>query len=314
MKKNALNTMKTLEDDLSIIKQLVDYQLVIKKNKQRPQTKKYFRLTRFFYRYFHSKEGAMHFPLYVEGLAQEHAVALQTQAHYIGELIRRYELKNVSEMGCGMGYNAFLLAQQFPDVRFKAYDISLSSLAFARKRIKAQSNLSYFPSAWQSPQHWNKPIDLMFAVESFCYAEDVAQVFAALSQKLNAGGHFVIFDAFNTAALQEASMDLEEAISLTAWAFALKAWHRVEEVEKTAQQYGFVLRSKIDFSEAVMPNLLRFQQDMQSLCRKKWFTALAQSQILPEVLLGHITGGLLGGHTLASKAQGYFYLHFQKEN
>ncbi len=302
-----------LIEDLEIIKRLIDYQSVVKKNYQAPQTKRYFQLTRFLYKYFHSKEGAMHFPLYPEGLTAEHAIALQTQANHIGELINQHALKNISEMGCGMGYNSFLLAQQFPEVSFKGYDISLASLRFARKQARKQNNLNYFPSAWQSPQHWNTPIDLLFAVESFCYAENLKQLFPTLSCKLNEEGHFVIFDAFNTSAIQTASPALQQAISLTAWAFALKAWHKVEEVESTAQQYGFVLRNKIDFSEAVMPNLLRFQRDMQALCRKKWFAKLAKSRLFPEVLLGHITGGLLGGHTLASEAQGYFYLHFQKK-
>jgi SAM-dependent methyltransferase len=306
--------MNTLQEDLDLVTQLFDYEGFINKKMTSQQVKRYFQMTAFFYRQFHSKQGAMHFPLYLEGGADNHYDALHTQANYISSLIETHQLTRSLEIGCGMGFNSLLLAKKHPHTKFKGLDPALSHLRFARKKSKGIANLSYAPGDWHEPTYWTSPSDLMYAVESFCYITDLEKVLQSIAQNLDSSRHFVVFDAFCLPQLEESIPELKQAIQLSAAAFAVKAWWNVEEVIIKARKQGLKLVSKQDLSNEVMPNLLRFQKDTRALFQKKWFQYLLKNRLLPNIWIGHLIGGLLGAHTLGSKAQGYFYLHFQKEN
>ncbi len=306
--------MIELEKDLDIIAQLFDFEGFMSKKMNTQQVKRYFQMTAFLYRRFHSKQGAMHFPLYTGAGEKQHHEALHTQANYISQIIEKYKPSHITELGCGMGFNSLVLAKRYPRVLFKGLDPSLAHLRFARKEAQMIENLSYAPASWGESAFWSSPMDLLYAVESFCYASNLPQVMQQIAQKLSPEGHLLIFDAFTTDALKHGSASLRSAVRLSAAAFAVSAWHNIEEVIQEAEKQGLALITRQDLSTEAMPNLRRFQQDTRALFYKKWFRYLLKNRLIPEVWIGHLIGGLLGLHTIGSEAQGYYYLHFKKKS
>ncbi|GAB4401599.1 MAG: hypothetical protein OHK0053_24510 [Microscillaceae bacterium] len=275
----------------------------------------YFGWTAWLYRLFHSREGAMHLPVYLPDGNGQHYEALQTQVRYLTPLLSKQTRLRVLEMGCGMGYNSHWLARHFPEHQFWGLDASLSHLRQARAMARYFRNLHFVPGNYHAPEAWPGPMHLIFAIESFCYVQDVEGVLAALAKNLSPGGHLVIFDAFAGTGFAHCSLREQQAQRLSALSFAVRDWWPVEIVKQKAAQQGLQLQAQTDYSAAVLPNLIRFQEDMRKTLGqyKPWFAWAYRRGVLPKAVFLHIMGGLLGAHTMASPAQRYYLLHWQKK-
>lgn len=304
--------MYTLKEDLDALKLLFSAQKLQAYVLDSEASQRYYNSTRKLYRWFHSQEGAMHFPLYLNR-ADNHTIALQNQLDIISLAIHHENVKKVVEMGCGMGFNTLWWAKKYPHTKVVGLDIHEKNLSFARKRGNNMPNLNYQLGDWNVAEPEVVNADVLFAIESFCYVKNLHGSFKKIADMTCAGARVLIFDAFkeHTNGLHQAS-EWTEAIDLTAWGFAVNQWHKVEEVITIAKEYGFRLVEKKDYTPAIMPNLLRLQRDMQKLIRNQWFKAALLCRTIPVPVQGHIISGLLSAHTMQAPAHRYFMLHFIK--
>jgi len=155
----------------------------------------YYKGSGFFYRNFHSENGAMHLPV-AESPTQSHKEKLLFQANSIASVIDTYNYEKVLELGCGMGFNSNYLASKFKDKHFKAIDLTPQNIKFAKQKASDLSNISFNVADFDALDLGNEKFDLIFAVETLCHSKDISKLLNKLEKYLNIGGRIIIFDGY----------------------------------------------------------------------------------------------------------------------
>jgi SAM-dependent methyltransferase len=147
----------------------------------------------------------------------------------------------------------------------------------------------------------------VFAVESVCHANDMGKVLSKIYRLLNPGGYFILFDGFRKHGFDKFDAEIKKAVRLTEVAMAIAHPWIVDDWLELARQKGFNVFSVEDLSEAIMPNLMRFQ-----LLAKGYYKypliSHAFLKVLSPTMLENSIAGLLLPFTVKAGAQGYFNL------
>lgn len=306
-----MNNLDLLEKDLEKINKIIDIQKLAKENWQTQTIEKYYQKMDFLYRYFHSKEGAMHFPLYLPNGEKHHAEALTVQSNYIIEQAKKINAKKVMELGCGMGYNVRYIAEHLKEVESYGLDLSKKHLLFAEKKSKHLSNTHWIEGNLENPLV--KDFDILFAVESFCYTQNIENTLQNWYNITQKGGKAIIFDVFLPPTYQSAHKSYQIATQITAVGFAVKHWWEITHLQKKAEQIGWKVNRIDDISSSIQKNLSRFAKDASRLLDYHFVTKLCyQMGILPSVWLKHCFTGILAAHTIGSEAQSYYQIELEK--
>jgi arsenite methyltransferase len=302
--------MKSLAEDLDLLSKVFDLDQVANEQVDAHSVTKYYRWTNWLYRRFHSREGAMHFPIYTPGHAKNHFEGLAEQARLISDYVKRKQ--SVTEIGCGFGYNLRQLNKVQAELKGIGIDTSAShvnrAIRFARREnLKLEFKQGTF-SRLPLMDSW---ADVVFAVESFCYSEDIKIDLAEVHRVLKAGGVFIVFDLFRQPSFVSADDSNKLASLLSAKGFALKQWQKLDEWLAVAECLGFQVLLTSDFSAAITPNVNRIQKDS-----RKFIERLGQFQwiknLIPNAVLKHAISGLLGPHLLAPELHGYYQVVLRK--
>jgi SAM-dependent methyltransferase len=311
---NPLPSLNTLHADLTLVQNLVDISSLLRQKVAKQNIKQYYRLTNFLYRRFHSHEGAMHFPLYLPNQAQNHFEGLTAQAQFVAAQCAEIQAHNVLEIGSGQGYNTLWLAKQNADSHFTGLDLMpfQARQAQHKARKSALSNAQFIAGDFAKPPFSADSFELVFAVESFCYARRLAEVLTEVARILRKGGRLVIFDVFLHEGFENLPFEVQTATQLTGIGFAVARWYAWAELIAAAEQVGLFLLDSQNLSSAVRPNLLRFQTDMRRWLMNPWFRRLVRLHLIPKAILWHGITGLLAAHTVGDEAQGYFQIVFEK--
>ena len=246
----------------------------------------YYSLNGFLYRWYHSKEGAMHLPIKFNE-SEKHIDKLQYQINYVKQFICNEKTSMVLELGCGMGYNSIMLAHQYPEVRFHGLDLTDENLKVARKNSTQLTNLEFKKGDFNNLE-LNEQYDLIFAVETLCYSIDINSTIKQALTLLKPGGKIIIFDVYETEALSQSSELIREAYRWHTWGFALDKYNNWSDL------YDYFQITVIeDFSKHVLSNLKAYRKG--SVDALSWFglvKLLLRLGILPLRIFGHIVAGL----------------------
>lgn len=273
----------------------------------------YYKKLAWLYRLFHSKDGAMHLPLKFSEDTSHHEKLL-AQAKTIQTLIRTNNYKNILELGCGMGHNLNFLSRENPDIYFTGLDISKSNLDIAHRNNSVSDRLRFQLGSYQDLMNINQKYDLIFAIETLCYADNLVELLNGLSDNLTENGSILIFDVF----VKNSSKPLVDphearAYHLLNWGFALNHFHSLDSVRPSDHLKNLSLEECVDLRDNILSNLKTFQK---GACRAFQFPIclklLYRMRVIPLEAIKHLAAGLFAFYFIQTRYIGYLMLRFRK--
>ncbi len=276
-----------------------------------PRVQAYYRECHAAYRKHHSSEGAAHMALN-EGD--------RFDPDGFREHLRRIEARwsadapaDVLELGFGQGFNLGYLAPRHPGRRFRGIDLTPDHLALATERMAAAGvtntdlqlgDLHHLPLS-------DRCVDEVFAIEAFCYAQDLPQALGEVSRVLRPGGRFTLFDGYQPRPLAALDPDGAMAVQLVARGTALEGWQVPAEMIVEAARHGLTLEKQDVLDAQVLPNLRRLDRLIGAVIRIPWLARRALARRAPARSRNVLSGYLLYP-TVAMGLLGYQEIVFRR--
>jgi SAM-dependent methyltransferase len=273
----------------------------------------YYYKSTFFYKKFHSPEGAMHFPVSFSAQTP-HREKLLYQADYIHELVNKHGYTTILELGCGLGFNSNYLASKNPDKKFVGIDITPTNIKYATKQAKALNNVRYDQGDFDSIKAEGQHYDLIFGVETLCYSTNLTSLMATLSKRLNNNGRIVIFDGYVKQNTFNFRSEVEaKAYKLLTWGFALTDFQKLDETLHTVSDF-LTLESVEEYTENILPNYITLQMNSKkALNLPLLLKCLLKIGILSKPFVKHLSAGVFGPYFLKEGFLGYYKIGFVKK-
>ncbi len=273
----------------------------------------YYTHSSFYYRKFHSPEGAMHVPVsFADGVPHLHK--LQYQARFVESLISRYNYTRVLELGFGMGFNTRYLAQRNPQVQFTGIDLTASNVKRARQKAKNLPNTTFMQDSFDEPEHTSQSYDLIFAVETLCHSKDMAGVLERYAHLLSENGRLVVFDGLKKRPEALPDKISARAYQLLLWGFALERFFTLDDIMNSEKLHSLKFEAVTEYSKNVLPNMLTFQRGAYKALRFPGvLKMLLRLGILPLELIKQIAAGLTSAYFLEKRYLGYYKLVLVKK-
>jgi ubiquinone/menaquinone biosynthesis C-methylase UbiE len=261
------------------------------------------------YEFFHSPEGAVHMALNYDGVFNKDGY--YGQAQLVQKQIMELLPKFVLELGSGKGFNTLYLAKRNQGIDFWGIDITPNHIVYAKDKAVEITNLHFQQANFQALQFKDNTFDIVYEVESVCHAENMEQALSEIYRVLRPSGRFIVFDGFRKSGFDQFNEDIKLASRLSEIAMAIANPWIIDDWLTLAQKIGFEVINIDDLSEAIMPNLLKFQ-----LLARGYFKFPSLSRMLlnalPTALVKNSIAGLLMPFTIKAKAQGYFNIVIRK--
>ena len=295
------------------IRRVFDTEALLQRDVSKQYTVDYYTKTNFFYRHFHSKKGAMHFPLYWHEGIKGHDDGLQQQALFVQAQATMLQASHILELGSGQGYNSCLLANWLPNIQFTGIDLTPLHVQQASEKTATLSNLHFVQGNFEALSFENNSFDIAFGVETLCHAHDSLKVFTETYRILKPNGRMIVFDGFHTkkrAAMTEAEC---QAVDLLALAFAVQEFKEIERWMEKACQAGFKVLAKKNIALAILPNLKTLEQGANRLFTYPTLTKIATKiGLLPQFSAIHAIAGMLAPTLIEEGVIGYFQVVLEK--
>ena len=274
----------------------------------------YYSKSAFFYKKFHSKEGAMHLPISFSD-KDSHASKLLYQANSIHDIIHANGYTKVLELGCGMGFNSNYLARKNPAVNFTGVDLTLNNIKEANKNAKELNNVNFKQMDFDALTELEEQYDLVFAVETLCHSKDVAQVIAHINEKLTATGKIIIYDGYvrpNTIPLSNKWE--ERSYKLLSWGFAMKEFQDLGRLQSSQKIQHLNIEEIKDYSVNVLPNYQAFQRGAIKAFRyPRLLKLMLKTRLISMALIKQMSAGLFGPYLINKGYLGYYKIVLSKK-
>jgi len=268
----------------------------ILKDEGKPILAKYYSQSRWGYEKIHSADAAMHMPL-SEGDAYD-PKGLEAQPREIIRVAREIGAKRIFELGCGQGYNARLIARECPEIEVVALDLMPAHVKKANERGADLPNFRAIQGSFEEIPKDIGSFDIVFAVETLCYASSAEDVSAQVFERLNPGGHFIMWDAFRRKGFEQMPENLQTAaklyeytLAVTHGFFAEGAW--AEAMKKA----GFGDVEVTDVTREARGGLIRLSRQSFSFLTKPKFRFYRW--ITPKYMKRNAVAGLIGSYMVA---------------
>lgn len=155
------------------------------------RVKNYYKRTKWLlFRLFASNIGFMHIGLSNSGKYRKNSGYEFAQLLYVNKFIINHPVKNVLELGCGQGTNLAFLAWKNPNINLFGIDL-YSTKRFYKRNVKIIVGDYHDLSMFQ-----DNSVDLIYAIETLCYATNINKVFQEAYRILVKNGKIIIFDAY----------------------------------------------------------------------------------------------------------------------
>lgn len=253
------------------------------------EIRKYYKYSRFGYRFVHSPEGAMHMALNPDGAFDRSGY--EGQARLVQERLRPAD-RTVLELASGNGFNLALLATRNSSVSFTGIDLVPSQVHRANKALAALPNATTGVGDFQALDIPDDSQDFVFVVESLCHATDLPKAFSEVRRVLRESGRFVVIDAWRTADFDAASPMLRDAAASVELAMAVSAARTFPVWQQTAAACGFTVVEDLDLTSQIKPNLERLARIADKFLSRP-ILARAAKLVAPDTLLMNAIAGYL---------------------
>jgi len=265
------------------------------------------------YRLLHSLDGSIHMAISKdERFRFEDYLA---QVDYITQQIGLYQPKLTLELGCGEGFNLLRLAETYRQCRFMGVDITPLHIKKCRRKARRKDiiNAEFKLADFHDLDYPTTSIDMVFAVESICHAQDIFGVLAEVYRVLKPGGIFIIFDGFRIREHATLSDDEKTARYLIEKTLAVNESINIDAFISESKIIGFNIIEHTDLSSTILPNLERFHTLARILFEFSPLGHIARS-ILPKYFVQNAIAAYLMPLLVGNGTQGYFRLCYQKPN
>lgn len=275
-----------IEDRLRIMGNFFDLDALLEARTDPEDVGRYYRLSDFAYRLFMGR--TIHMGLSDDGFYHKEDLLKPAQfvEHYIGT-----EPMNILEVGAGRIGNTRYLAKRHPEQHFTALD--LPGRGFLKNRAPRNvklvegdySDLSLFPE---------NSFDLVYGVETICYAHSKERVIAECSKVLKPGGWLVIFDGYNTKP-QEQMTEFERRFTSIACA-GMRVTTKdqyIGNIPLYLEKHGFGDIEICDVTQQIRPTLRRLDRVACYAFMHPRFLRFCQRHFAPDVMINAVSGWLM---------------------
>ncbi|MBL8305342.1 MAG: class I SAM-dependent methyltransferase [Rubrivivax sp.] len=256
-----------------------------------PRVQAYYRECHAAYRKHHSSEGAAHMALNPSG---------RYDPDGFREHLRRIEARwtpaaprDVLEIGFGQGFNLGYLVPRHPGVQFHGIDLTPDHAELARARLAGQPNVALALGDMHALPLKDASIDEVFAIEAFCYAQDLPRALGEVARVLRPGGRFTLFDGYQPKPTAQLDADGAMAVELVARGTALERWQVPAELIAEAGHHGLALEKVDVLDREVLPNLKRLDTLVGAIIRLPWLARRALARRAPARSRNVLSGYLL---------------------
>lgn len=253
------------------------------------------------YHWVHSRDGCMHLAL--SAGPEFRPEDYHTQAAFVADLIVETGARRVLELGCGLGFNMLALAKLCPQVQIVGTDLLDRHVRKARARTRRHPNVSVLVGRHDRLPPEIGTFDIVFAVETLCYATDRPAIAASIAQVLAPGGLLVVFDAERASDFSALSHDMQLAAMLyEAVTVVQDGFGTAEEWTAAYISAGLLTQRLEDLSSATIPGLRRLHRyGARYFSDAVVRTATAP---LPWALKANAVGALLGPYLIEGDFEG----------
>jgi len=259
------------------------------------------------YSLFHSFHGSIHMALNPDGKFNREGY--YEQARIALHQIQETGAINILELASGKGFNSIYLAEQFPDKHFVGIDLTPIHVETSRKAVEAVGlkNIQFQVGDFQNLQFPDASFDYVFVIESLCHACDIKLALENIHRVLKPSGQLMVIDGFRKKSLDTVSADESLAARIVEKSMAVGSAWLLNDFTKLAQEVGFKILETKDMSEAIMPNLERFQFMARGYFKYPWLSKFILKVSSP-YLVGNAIAGLLMPIVVGEGIQGYFII------
>ncbi len=271
-------------------------------------TQEYYRETGKYYRWLHSPDGAMHFPLHTNPSRKAHREGLYRHPLSILSFIKKHSIKEVLELGCGQGFNSLFLAEHLPAVRFTAIDLTPANIERAQAKARAKNlvNLEFRQGDFNALPYPDAQFDFIFAIECLCHSQDHSQTLCEIYRLLASRGYLLVYDGYQEKPNEQLDLDWQLANEIFSVAFAVKQFAPWPEWHQIACRIGLEMLEEVDYSQAILPNLQRFQEGGMKVFQYPLLTKLLlQLRLFPTALIKHSIAGIVAPFLMEAGIIGY---------
>ena len=304
-----LNNLSPLDLDdlpkyLAQIGRLYDIEQLVNQDFTSSDVVEYYERSAFGYNLFHSKDN-LHMALNFDGRFDTDGY--YGQARIIQEYLQEVHPQHVLELASGKGFNSRYLADHNrSDIQFIGIDLTPLHVRTAQERAKSTPNLHFGVGDYHQLNFRDSQFDLVFIIESLCYATDMRQALSEIHRVLKSGGRLIVIAGFRKASLENFGAEIQTAALLVEKTMAVSKGMVIDEWTSLAHNVNFNVLTVRDASGEIMPNLIRFH-----MLAKAYFKFLPMSKSFAKItgssyLIGNTIAGLLLPYTVSSSVHGYY--------
>jgi ubiquinone/menaquinone biosynthesis C-methylase UbiE len=188
---------------------------------------------------------------------QGHTRAIKNMNHIVATIAKVTTNDKVLDMGCGVGGSAIMIAKEFGAI---VTGININEMQLNRARASAEKcgvsdHTTFLNRDYIDTELPNESFDVVWAIESFCHAENKQDVLTEVWRVLKRGGRLIVADAFKKKldSASENPMDTKEACNR--WAIPDLA--EVNQFSQDLQNIGFHNIQVKDIKKAIWPSARR---------------------------------------------------------
>jgi len=162
----------------------------------------------------------------------------------------------ILDAGCGVGGTAIYIAQTTgADVWGISLDPKQIELAihYARKRPLTSPLTHFSAQDYMKTSFPDNYFDVVYGIESICYAEPKSSFFREAYRILKPGGKLILLDGY--LAIKPKTEKERQVVKKFCWAFALPSMVTNEEMMTTMKKEGFIQTHSINKLKEVIPSV-----------------------------------------------------------
>ena len=295
---------QSLAECLQLLEKQFDIHSLVEKVIDRDSMLDYYRQSGRGYRLFHCREGSMHVALNRgEKFSKQGYLG---QVELIEDRLRSNSVRNVLEVGCGVGFNTRHLSSRMKDCCFRGIDLSEEHVRMASEKSSEAKNLEFAIGDFQAIDSPDSSFDAVFAVETLCQATDTRLALEEIFRVLRPGGQLLVIDCFRGEASDPQCAELELAARLVEKTMAVEKFVGLGEWFVMAKEIGFADMETMNLSSDISHNLARFHRLARRFLKMPK-AARAFLKAFPPRLLQNSISGLLMPFTVGSGVHQYHF-------
>jgi ubiquinone/menaquinone biosynthesis C-methylase UbiE len=217
------------------------------------------------------------------------------------------------ELAAGRGANAAFLADRHPDVMFHALDLTEKHVKKAQKRARQRDNLVVQQGDYHDLSRYaDEQFDVVFIIESLCYAKDKRTVLEEVGRVLKPGGRLVVPDGYLAKPESELTEAERTAHRLTARGMAINRFEPYTAFRQTVEDSVFRIEMEEDVSPYVIPSMERFERLAAHFFNHPYLARIITA-VLPEEFVHNAVSGYLMPDVMRNDITSYWITVLRKQ-